>query len=180
MLVKISGGGKDYSATTSAGGTFRIANLPPGQYTAVLDSRELVTPPGQRLITVTGSGEPVRFNLELLPWAKIRGRVLDDQGKPVAKAQIEMMRYRGGGGSISRTEADGSFLISGMGPGAYMLVARPFLPNGRRAELPDHPAESERTTWVPTYFPNGTDRSQAQPILVHDGSDLLNYEVRLR
>ena len=115
-----------------------------------------------------------------MPWAKIRGRVLDDQGKPVAKAQIEMMRYRGGGGSIARTEADGSFVISGMGPGAYMLIARPVLPNGRRAELPEHPGEGERTTWTPTYFPNGTDRSQAQAIFVKEGSDLLNYEVRLR
>jgi hypothetical protein len=179
VKVQITGKNQQYTATTSDGGTFRIANVPAGQYTVALDSRELMTPGGLRPIVVSGP-DPVRLDLELMPWAKIRGRVLDDQGKPVAKAQVEMMRYRGGGGSISGTGADGSFVISGMGPGAYMLIGRAVLPNGRRAELPEHPAEGERTTWAPTYFPNGIERSQAQPIFVHEGADLLNYEIRLR
>ena len=129
VKVQITGNNQQYTATTSDGGTFRIANVPAGQYTVALDSRELMTPGGMRPIPVSGA-DPVRLDLELMPWARIRGRVLDDQGRPVPKAQIEMMRYRGGGGSIARTEADGSFLISGMGPGAYMLIGRAVLPNG--------------------------------------------------
>ena len=124
VKVQLTGNKQQYTATTSDGGTFRIANVPAGQYTVALDSHELMTPGGLRPIQVAGP-DPVRLDLELMPWARIRGRVLDDQGKPVEKAQIEMMRYRGGGGSIARTEADGSFVISGMGPGAYMLIAPP-------------------------------------------------------
>jgi hypothetical protein len=162
VVVKIVEGVRDYRATTSDSGTFRIVNIAPGQYSLSFDSKDLITPEARRLQVTTG--DPVRIDVELAPWGKIRGRVLDDQGKPAGKLQIGMMRYRGGGGSTSRTESDGSFTIQGMGPGAYVLQARP---------APGSP-------WAPTYFPNGSDRSEAQPIVVREGADLLNYEIRLR
>src|SRR3954447_13810010 len=81
VKVQITSNNQQYTATTSDGGTFRIANVPPGQYTVALDSHELMTPGGMRPLPVSGA-DPVRLDLELMPWAKIRGRVLDDQGRP--------------------------------------------------------------------------------------------------
>ena len=47
MKVQITGDGTSNTPPRHpTGGTFRITNVPPGQYTVALDSRELVTPAG--------------------------------------------------------------------------------------------------------------------------------------
>jgi RNA polymerase sigma factor (sigma-70 family) len=96
------------------------------------DGRKLV---GSALVKA-GSAEPVEFKLE--PWASVTGRLLDTDGRPVARAML----YVGGGrGNDPRaadsvptgtvyTNATGKFTLNGLLPGVpyklgYRVLQRP-------------------------------------------------------
>ena len=178
-----------YVATTDAAGQFSFPNVHPGDYFAAFTSNEVMPPapgnPAKKPIHVTG-GDTVRLRVELEPWGKIGGRVLDEEGRPVARVRVSMERAREGGGSITASDENGRFHISGMGPGTYVLTARPILPASssgrpeRLSSLPAHPRAGEGFTWAPTYFPGSPDRAQAQPIVIRGGSELSGYDLRLR
>src|SRR5689334_7345486 len=91
VTIRVIGGGREYSTPTSDSGTFRIPNVVEGDYATNLESHDYMVPQNGPRIRVS-SGTPVRIEMELSPWAKIRGKVLDDKGKPVARAQVGMIR----------------------------------------------------------------------------------------
>src|SRR5207248_4525425 len=78
-----------------------------------------------------GAGQTVsgiQFTIKLAPVFNVSGIVVDDQGRPVGSAMITVMPATPAGGPIgprgmSRSEADGSFLVSGLPAGAYRLMA---------------------------------------------------------
>ena len=93
------------------------------------DGRKLV---GTAMVAA-GSAKPTEFKLE--PWASIAGRLVDDEGKPIARAhiyapaRIGLVNVRHG---PVFTDADGRFRIDGLVPGvACDLQFREPKPNGR-------------------------------------------------
>jgi protocatechuate 3,4-dioxygenase beta subunit len=127
-------------------GEFRIYGLTPGQYyvsamlrnfsmgqetvnragyastyypgTAnIAEAQRLTIAPGQ---TISG------INLPLLPTltARVSGMVLDAQGRPMAGLPVTAMQRMGFGGfSGGQTLADGTFALSGLAPGEYIIRA---------------------------------------------------------
>jgi hypothetical protein len=106
-------------------GTRRIgfANIPPGWYVkAVLLGDADVTDSGfdVRALRESSSLEVVLSNRG----STIAGRVTDDQGNPVARAEIAVIRA--GGQSVpatTRSSATGAFTIGPLRDGDYVIVA---------------------------------------------------------
>ena len=85
----------------------------------------------------------VDFPLQLVPTARIRGRLLDDQGRPQPGAQLTLKQQTTGampmdemaivgamlGGGTS-TQADGTFIIEAVKPGEYTLNAQATIKDG--------------------------------------------------
>ena len=155
-----------YRATSDASGAFRAEAVNSGDYVATFEAPDFMAPQ-PRPLRVTAEDRAARIDVALTAWAKIAGKVVDGEGRPAARVQVEMGRLRGGGGSITGTDDEGRFLVRGMGPGTYVLLARPILAGSAAAEgrpqrvsgLSPRPA-GERTVWAPTYFPNATEYSR--------------------
>ena len=136
-------------AATNDLGDYRIFGLAPGQYfvTATLrnlmmmgdtDDRSGYAPtyyPGTgsvgeaQRITVAAGQTASGTNLTLLPvrTSRISGRALDADGKPLVGGMVMAMERMGAGAfmmgfrSPAQVRADGSFTLSGITPGQYIL-----------------------------------------------------------
>ena len=79
-------------ATTGPDGTYRLVGCEPGRKTRIV-----ITAPGKAMdlrdVRIEPDMKPVDFVLK--PGGKLRVRVLDDRGKPVAKTQIWFQSWRG-------------------------------------------------------------------------------------
>ncbi len=191
QMKAVDGKAAGYVARTDASGHFRIDSVLPGDYSATYEARNYAAPGvslgAYKPFHVSAGGDAFRLQVQLEPFGKLSARVVDEDGNPAARVHVMMIRLHGGGGSTGVTDGQGKIAIDGIGPGLYVLLARPVLAGTvggekaeRRSSLPPHPREGNRYEWAPTYFPDVLQRSQAAPIRIRGGSDLSGYEVRLR
>src|ERR1035437_9477189 len=181
-----------HTAKSDAAGAFRIEDVQTGDYVATFDAPNgFLAPQGSdpacKPFHVGAGGDSLKFQVPVMPLGKLRGRVLDGEGRPVPRVQVELFRVHFSGGSIMTTDAEGGFSQDGLIPGAYQLRARPVLPGapmGRRPEalspVPAKPPEGDRWMWAPTYFPNAIEIGGAETIVVREGTDLAEYVIQLR
>ena len=91
-----------YSATTDAEGKFRIENVDPGSYRMSAERQGFVRQEyGARLnsmmgttVTVAPAQELKDLNFKLIPHAVITGRVVDEEGEPLAHVQVQVLGQR--------------------------------------------------------------------------------------
>lgn len=165
-----------YSTSTDADGFFRIGNIDQdGEYKAVFEKTGFREAP-PRTFSLSAAAGPVRINGELSPHPQLRGRVVDASGHPVSKARVELLSTRGNWAMTTPVGKDGVFVCRNSLPsGAFYLRAMPD------PKLP--PPEStgdEPLVWAPTYYPGGTDLSQATRVVWRGEADLDGYEIRLQ
>src|SRR5690242_9051793 len=70
------------STTTGVGGTFVLRNVKEGGYRISFGSHDYMSPaPTDKIFEVfhVSAGQPVHIHVQLTPWGKIRGRVLDEE-----------------------------------------------------------------------------------------------------
>lgn len=193
-------GDEGQTATTDAEGKFAFADLAPGEYqiSASHPSFVSVRRRGGRGIlrgaTSTYSltpGQQIKdIVLKLTPGAVLRGHVADEDGDPVAHAEVQViaadkaesareaalaraMAMLAGGGS---TDDQGDFRISSVAPGRYYLkVSPPIDVNHIGARQP----KGEEHAYVPTFYPGTTRRETASLVDLHAGDDIsLNISLR--
>jgi hypothetical protein len=103
-------------ATTSASGSYRIEGLPAGPVTI-----KAIDQPGMEqgsILTTVVGGQEITANILLLGGTgTVRGVVLDSDGTPVANVLI------GGGLTLVRTGADGTFTLPGVALGQRTISA---------------------------------------------------------
>jgi protocatechuate 3,4-dioxygenase beta subunit len=157
-------GGGEWQVTTDASGAYRFAELPRGEYTARFQADHYVGITSQ---TIQIAGATVRASAELWAAAILHGRVLDDEGQPVAGVSVEIYRYRGGQPATIKTSSAGAFTVEEP-PGVYAVAARPS------------PKVSEGSMLSPTWYPSFADRSQAERIVARAGTELNGLDIRLR
>ena len=181
----------DYTAVTVPDGTFRIENIIPGRYhlfterTGLLDTDKQRGRTEGRILALSAGQEVKDIHLRLLAAAVIRGRVMDEDGDPLANVEVTALRQTFVAGhshweqaGAERTNDLGEYRIANLPAGnIYISVSPP--PDfktlielsgaaARDANAPEKPAPA---TYQTTYYPGTTDRSQATPIAIHAGDD---------
>jgi hypothetical protein len=118
------------------------------------------------------NGACYEYDVDALPTGHIRGTVLGPGGKPLPLASVEL--YRAGTYSDSRPGlwgfqgAEGVFDLDHVGRGDYILVFN-------RQNLMDPNAPFPRA-----FYPGVADLSDARPIRIKDGQQLLKVNMQLK
>jgi hypothetical protein len=86
-----------YRATTDAAGSFRIESVNDGSYIPYYQSAKFRPAHDGAAPTfrVTAGPEGVHLEYEMIPIARLSGRVLDGAGNPVLKASLQLMQVSG-------------------------------------------------------------------------------------
>lgn len=166
-------------AETDASGWFVFRNLPSGRYfVSIMEATGYVPPRSGGTIEIA-AGATATTVLRLERAGAIAGRVLDDEGSPVARAMVRAARWESPWGARrmvqmqgTSTDDRGDFRIFGLPAGEYYVSASPAFraPSG---------AGGSRTGYVPSYFPGAASIAGATPVAVRPGADTAGIEIRL-
>jgi protocatechuate 3,4-dioxygenase beta subunit len=192
LIAENQAEGGDYTATTGADGTFRIENILPGRYhlfaerTGFLEADKNHGRSEGRVLTLSAGQLLKDIHIRLQAAAVVRGRVTDEDGDPLANAEVSVLRQTLASGhnhwqqaGAERTNDLGEYRIANLPPGnVYVSVVPPpdfksLIEQGGvgAGESRDPRGDKPATSYQTTYYPGTTDRSQAAAIQLHAGDD---------
>ena len=182
---------------TDDAGHFAFTAVPPGKYQLSAERTGYLRQSyGAR--KYSGGGTPVLLGdgqtvkdivFKLSPQAVITGKVLDEDGEPVANMQVRAQKYvyRGGKRQWStlangNTSDIGEYRLPELQSGRYLVCTntrnngRNFMNQTPAADaLPDTP----EMAYAATYYPSTKDASIASPIDVGPGGEIRGIDIRL-
>jgi hypothetical protein len=172
-----------YGAMSDSAGRFSMARVPAGAYILSAERTGFVyvrkTPvAGPAASLAVKAGEHMAdLKLEMAPRAIVAGRVVDENGDPVAG--VSMMLE-----AVSTDLPRGAGMVSGFNMsndhGEFRLRAAPGKYRVRAMPRPMYLApEPEGPVYGPTYFPGTTNRDQASVVEVAAGGEVDGVEIRL-
>jgi len=124
-------GPSDYSKTTDDAGKFVFEDVEPGRYTLIAEKTGFLTQrygaraegsPGVTLNVVAGA-ELKDLDVKLTPQGVITGRVTDEDGDPIANAQVSVARYGYNNGRRTLIQTGGALSTAGAQMGAAGALA---------------------------------------------------------
>jgi hypothetical protein len=177
------------TAITDAAGRFQFDSVAPNAYFLAADRDGFMAPrqgPRQaaQQITVAEEQHVQDVAIKLLPLGVVTGHVLDDDGEPIIRAGVAVLRYFYNSGrkqlsavEIAQSNDLGEFEAIDLQPGRYYFQAtaapiRSIPPHTRWS----HPEEA----YPPTFYPNGSEAGQATATEVAPGAHVTNIDFRLR
>jgi Carboxypeptidase regulatory-like domain len=180
------------SAITDAGGTFRIAGLPPGDYTASFAKPgfgRLFTDNTSNQVHLASDADTQRLSARLTQLGGVSGRVFDRDGHPFPRLRVQLTTASQTSNMVmlnsTETDEEGRYQFSRLWPGNYVIEALPI--EGRLTEKEKKPPlrspsspQGERWMWANTFYPGVLERSQAARVTLHAGWDLPGYDIRLQ
>jgi carboxypeptidase family protein len=198
--VIVAGGGRPRAATTDEQGRFHVTALPPGTYSITATKTGFVDGAfGQRRALRTGT--PVELadaqqradvDVKLSRGGVITGRVLDEDGEPLARAMVTVLRqqYVRGEKQLTPSGSDqsddrGQFRIFGLPPGDYFVSAtaggveqiiRQLAGAGRGG--PEQVPES--SGYAATYYPGVTAAGDATRVKLTASQELSGIDFQLQ
>jgi hypothetical protein len=166
VVLRVSLEDQHIETVTAADGTFILVGVPPGQLRVepVLPEHLILPPQSNGGVTRGGC---LTIHLRATLNGRIRGRVLLDSGEPfrglvdVLGDEPDLRHFTT---SPVRTNERGEFAFSGLKPGRYVVGVN----------IARQPTTS--SPFRPTYFPGTTDRLEAMPIVVGEGTEQTNLE----
>ncbi len=187
VTVRVMGGNvrNGRSALTDAQGQFEIKELPAGRYMLVAMKGGFVTLQyGQRGPTDSGkqidlaNGQALTNITMALPrGAVITGRVLDENGDPVAEMPVSALQFRMFNGRrrliptgrTAMTNDIGVYRLYGLAPGEYYVSV-----GGRGAGMPfgDMTSGDDSSGYGQTFYPGTSNLAEAQRISVGVGQEV--------
>jgi hypothetical protein len=116
--------------------------------------------------------------VKLRPYGVISGRVFDEYGEPAEGATVNacvlrrrMMHCVG----AAETNDRGEYRMTGLAPGAYLLVGTYAPPRG----LYPAAANGRREAYTPTFYPQGVERASGQKVEVAAGAETAGIDLRM-
>jgi hypothetical protein len=136
-----------YQTTSGPDGSFQLLNVSKDLYTVRASADGFGVPLfaiGRAPLPVSDGGV-ARTSVELVPLTKLRGRLLDPDGKPASDARVELYCFPRVLVDISKR--DGKFEFEPLPPGKCKLSARPAV------KPANEPKDGERVEPVTTFYP---------------------------
>ena len=194
LIAENQAEGGDYTAVSGPDGGFRIDGIVPGRYhlfaerTGLLEVEKHHARADGRVLTLAAGQELKDLRIRLQAAAVVRGRVTDEDGDPLANAQVAVLRQTFVSGhsrweqaGAERTNDLGEYRVAGLPAGNYYVSVSPppdfkslieaagvAAADAHNTAALDKPAA---TTYQTTYYPGTADRSQASPVELHAGDD---------
>jgi len=178
-----------YRAETDATGRFSLSDIEPGKYeiwsrkTAYespvrqCDSEKLQD--GDELTLISGQ-KLSGLKFQLLSPSVITGTVFDQSGDPVTGASVEAVRFHSYRGEVrlasstldARTDDRGQFRLFHLKSGRYFLRVQDAFDFRQRFEGREDQTTKEIKGFLPIYYPDTTDISQATVLEINPGEEL--------
>jgi hypothetical protein len=188
--------GRQIVRASSAGddGYFELQGIPPGEYLlTALSPGYAIGAHGQRTATemprsfALGAREARSgTDIQLTPLGKISGQIVDSEGRPAAKVQVQVFRKPQPGIGVdappnarvvaATTDATGAFTITGLAAGNYYVMA------ASRANDASKPGALPRSFQLAlrAYYPGTSDSLSALPVRVDLGAETSNISFALQ
>ncbi len=198
VTLTSSDDGARHVTTTDPDGRFRLAALPAARYRVsaskrgYLDFRGKPGEPGPAVVEVRDGGDTGDLQIPLRLPGAISGEVTDEQGAGFVGAQVKARRVSEIEGAARFTwtakavvDDEGRFRVFGLPPGRYVLEAAPP-PTPRQGEIIVQPALDDPggdrldDAYLPVFYANAPDPSQAAPIELGPGEQRIGVHIRLR
>ncbi len=189
---------------TDSTGAFHFKPTRPGDYYVevakpdyvgfAVDSPIPISPPPSStgtLVTLKKDHPSGEVRLALMRLGELRGKVVDDDGKPIPRLRIDLIPQTSGAmpalapvlaaNRSAFTESDGSFLAKGLVPGNYVVRVSTGAAMMKRPQT-DFTADDENAVdqdYATAYWPGVADRASAAAATVNPGGalDLGNLRV---
>lgn len=183
------------AAISDGEGKFSFTNVEPGRYMLSAEKSGYVRQqygmragqfgPGTNLALEPGQ-KIANIEFRLMPQTVITGKVIDEDGEPVAHTMVSVLRrtplaqHLTGMMGMSTNDV-GEFRIAGLAPGRYVIRAEQRGPMFGGASPTVTESSPEGTLgYLPTYYPGVTEEASAGEITVAAGQHLSGVEIRLR
>jgi protocatechuate 3,4-dioxygenase beta subunit len=182
-----------YSTTADAAGKFAMKDIEPGKYRLSVSRNGFVNAsygargPNRLGATISlDAGQHLKeVNFKLTPHGVVSGRIVDEDGDPVASVSVQAQTYHRIEGrkqlvpsGFASTNDLGEYRIFGLAPGRYYLSATYSQPMWEPTQ--DRSAKSPpEEGYVATYYPNGIDLAAAAAVEVTPGADIRGMNIAL-
>jgi hypothetical protein len=167
------------SGTSDSKGEFSIERLDCGRYVVRAFHDGYITNGQPTILTLSPGQHVENVAVSLTPGGVISGHVIDEAGKGLSGASVELMKYSYITGrrdlnvmSNATTNKAGEYRLEGLAPGQYFLRAS-VAPHG--AAKPSRDAKA----YVPVYFSNATDLTRASTLDVKPAQELAGMDLEL-
>jgi hypothetical protein len=211
LIAENQNEGGDYTAVTGGDGSFRVEGVVPGRYhlfverTGFLEVEKHHSRADGRVLTLTAGQEVTDLLVRLQAAAVVEGRVTDEDGDPLADAQVAVLRQTFVAGhthwrqaGAERTNDLGEYRIAGLAAGNYYVSVSPppdfksLIAAASNAPVADTHANDARTNdsstnepranaataYATTYYPGTQDLRQASVVQLHAGDDFpVNFSL---
>jgi hypothetical protein len=180
------------SATSDDEGKFVFASVEPGRYRLSAHRPGFLRleygskrpgSPGTAIDLASGQ-EIKNLDFKLIPQGVIEGKVVDEEGEPMYRVFVNVMRYRFYRGRRQLqgmqgqpTNDRGEFRIAELPPGQYYVSAN-FGGPPPEARIPGDSKPEE--AYVQTFFPGVLEQSAATPIEVGPGAEITGLSFPMR
>ena len=186
---------KAFAATTDSGGKFKFDRVDPGDYYLTAKHAgfmdETYKPTGKDSVEgrlhLSAGRELSEVEFRLVPQGAVSGRVVDEDGDPVASAMVTASKFSFATGRRKLQPADngmtndrGEFRLGKLPAGSYYLNAEMIGIDAMDSVPPAPKDGSPETGYVGTYFPGTTDIQQAQAVEVKPAGDVGGFVIHLQ
>jgi len=192
--------GVPYGTMTDNAGHFLIDDVDPGRYNFAASRNGFVTQTysahgstnRNTLLTLSNGDKLKEIVFKLTPQGVISGRILDEDGEPLANVAVQCLRYgyqRGrrqlmnqNGGS---TNDLGEFRLFGMPPGKYVISATYQLRDMFVTATPERivgtvqAIQAAEEGYATTYYPNSTSPDGAGALEITPGAQISGINMTL-
>ncbi|HUN60406.1 MAG TPA: carboxypeptidase-like regulatory domain-containing protein [Candidatus Sulfotelmatobacter sp.] len=175
-------------------GHFVFDNVPPGPYdlqvsrNGFVDAQYGQKKPGApgAILTLNPGQRVTDLVFKLWRAAAISGHVYDEDGQPIAKAEVIVYRashragkeQRASNGQISTNDL-GEYRVFDLAPGRYYLAVN-YRIFDYRGLASREAQERFNPGYLPIYYPNTSDPGKAEPISVGPGDDVRAIDFLMR